>query len=53
MTIDNFNLFRSKLTFKKATKFDSNSGKIVEVNDTYDRYVVQILRRAKDPGGKS
>lgn len=53
MVIDNFNLFRSKLTFKKAMKFDSEAGKIVEINDTYDRYIIQILRRAKDPGGKS
>ena len=53
MVIDNFDLFRNKLTFKKATKFDSEIGKVVEINDTYDRYIVQILRRAKDPGGKS
>ena len=53
MVIDNFDLFRSKLTFRKATKFDSEAGKVVEINDTYDRYIVQILRRAKDPGGKS
>lgn len=53
MTIDNFDLFRSKLTFKKAVKFDPNTGIAVEINDTYDRYVVQILKRAKDPGGKT
>lgn len=40
MIIDNFDLFRSKLTFRKATKFDSETGKIVEINDTYDRYIV-------------
>ena len=53
MTIDNFDLFRSKLTFKKAVKFDPDTGIAVEINDTYDRYVVQILKRAKDPGGKT
>jgi len=52
MTIDNFDLFRARLDFQKATKFDPSTGKIETINDTYDRYVVQILRRAKDPGGK-
>lgn len=51
MTIDNFDLFRSHLEFKKAVK---NGGKKddKEIADTYDRYIIQILRRAKDVSGR-
>lgn len=53
MTIDNFDIFREKLTFEKARKFNSKTGRMEEINNTYDRYIVQILKRAKDDGGKS
>jgi len=53
MTIDNFDIFRNHLTFEKARKFDPSTGNIETINDTYDRYVVQILKRAKDADGKS
>jgi len=53
MTIDNFDVFREKLTFEKARKFNSKTGRMEEINDTYDRYIVQILKRAKDDDGKS
>jgi len=50
MTIDNFDLFRPHLEFKKAVKTGGKKdGK--EINDTYDRYIIQILRRAKDVRG--
>lgn len=52
MTIDNFDIFRQHITFEKARKFDPNSGNIETINDTYDRYIVQIIQRAKDLGGK-
>lgn len=52
MTIDNFDIIRQHLTFEKARKFDPNTGNIETINDTYDRYIVQILKRAKDSSGK-
>lgn len=48
MVIDNFELFRSHLTFEKAKKFNPNTGNLEVINDTYDRYIVQILQRPKD-----
>lgn len=50
--VDNFDLIRSHLTFEPATKFDAKTKKPKKLNDTYDRYVVQILNRAKDADGK-
>ena len=52
MKIDNFDIIREHLTFEKARKFDATTKKLKELNDTYDRYIVQILKRAKDAGGK-
>lgn len=52
MKVDNFDLIRSHLTFEPATKFDSDTSMVKMINDTYDRYIVQILCRAKDAGGK-
>ena len=52
MQIDNFDIIRSHLTFEPATKFDSTTKRLKVLNDTYDRYIVQILKRAKDAGGK-
>lgn len=48
MIIDNFKIFREHLTFENAKKFDPNTGNIEVINDTYDRYIVQILQRSKD-----
>lgn len=48
MIIDNFNIFRSHLTFEPAKKFNPKTGNLEIINDTYDRYIVQILQRAKD-----
>lgn len=53
MKIDNFEILRSHLTFEKAKKFNPDTGNLKEINDTYDRYIVQILKRAKDEDGKS
>lgn len=53
MTVDNFDIFRAHLTFEKARKFDPNTGNLETINDTYDRYIVQVLKRAKDAGGKA
>lgn len=52
MLIDNFDIIRSHLTFEPAMKFDAETKKLKRLNDTYDRYIVQILRRAKDVDGK-
>ena len=52
MTIDNFDIIRQHLTFEKARKFDSKSKQLKEINDTYDRYIVHIIKRAKDSRGK-
>jgi hypothetical protein len=48
MEINNFDIIREHLTFEKAKKFDPNAGNVAEINDTYDRYIVQILQRKKD-----
>ena len=53
MIIDNFDIIRPHLTFEPARKFDLKSGNFEEINDTYDRYVAMVLKRAKDPDGKS
>lgn len=53
MLIDNFDKVREHLTFNKAVKFDSKTKEKKELNDTYDRYIVQIIRRAKDAKGKA
>ena len=53
MPIDNFDIIRPHLTFEPATKFDAKTKQLKELNDTYDRYIVQILKRAKDVGGKA
>ena len=53
MKVDNFDIIREHLTFEPAMKFDSETKKLKSLNDTYDRYIVQILKRAKDAGGKS
>lgn len=53
MKVDNFDIIREHLTFEPAMKFDSETKKLKSLNDTYDRYIVQILKRAKDSGGKS
>lgn len=52
MTIDNFDIIRQHLTFEKAKKFDAESKKLKEINDTYDRYIIHIIKRAKDSKGK-
>lgn len=52
MIIDNFDIIRPHLTFEKARKFDPNTGNLETINDTYDRYIIQIIKRAKDVGGK-
>lgn len=51
--IDNFDIFRSHMTFEKARKFDTKTGNLETINDTYDRYIVHIIKRAKDASGKS
>ena len=53
MEIDNFDIIAPHLTFEPAMKFDSDTKELKRLNDTYDRYIIQILRRAKDPRGKS
>ena len=53
MTIDNFDIIREHLTFEPAMKFDADTKKLKTLNDTYDRYIVQIIKRAKDAGGKA
>lgn len=52
MIINNFDTIREHLTFQPAMKFDAKTKKLKQLNDTYDRYIVQILARAKDAGGK-
>ena len=52
MTIDNFDIIRAHLTFNPATKFDAKTKKLKLLNSTYDRYIIQILNRAKDTEGK-
>lgn len=52
MEINNFDIIRSHLTFEKARKFNPNTGNIETINDTYDRYIVHIIKRAKDAHGK-
>ena len=52
MDINNFDIIRSHLTFEKARKFNPNTGNIETINDTYDRYIVHIIKRAKDATGK-
>jgi len=48
MTIDNFDLIRKHLTFVKAVRSDGKP-----INDTFDRYIIHIIKRAKDNGGKN
>ena len=52
MVIDNFDIIRKHLTFEPAMKFDAETKKLRTLNDTYDRYIVQILKRAKDLRGR-
>lgn len=52
MEINNFDVFREHLTFEKARKFNPNTGNIETINDTYDRYIIHIIKRAKDSDGK-
>ena len=51
--IDNFDEVRKHLAFKPVVVRDPDTGKERELNATFDRYVVQILRRTKDAGGKT
>ena len=53
MKIDNFDIIREHLTFEPAMKFDAETKKLKTLNDTYDRYIVHIIKRAKDSGGKA
>ena len=50
--INNFDIIREHLSFEPATKFDSETKQIKTINDTYDRYIVHIIKRAKDSNGK-
>jgi hypothetical protein len=50
--INNFDIIREHLTFEKATKFDAETKKVKTINDTYDRYIIHIIKRAKDSNGK-
>lgn len=52
MVIDNFDIIREHLTFEPAMKFDAHTKKLEKLNDTYDRYIVHIIKRAKDLHGK-
>ena len=52
MTIDNFDIIRAHLSFEPAMKFDADTKKLKKLNDTYDRYIIQVLKRAKDSKGK-
>lgn len=47
MVIDNFSLIRPHLEFSKAFSADGR-----ELGGSFDRYVINVLKRAKDCGGK-
>ena len=47
MIIDNFSTIRPHLTFEKSFRPDGSP-----LGDTFDRYVIHVIKRAKDDGGK-
>lgn len=47
MVIDNFPAIRPHLTFEKSFRHDGSV-----VGESFDRYVVHVIKRAKDDGGK-
>lgn len=48
MVIDNFPIIRPHLAFEKSFRTDGSP-----IGDTFDRYIVHIIKRAKDDGGKN